>query len=80
VTNDRIRQKTIILVRDHLGLDQDLTDATTLGELKADSLDLIELGMALEDEFHVAISDDMIAQWRTVGDVLDWLGRNAKVG
>ena len=54
-------------------------DGTTVEELNADSLDLIELGMALEDEFRVAISDEVIAQWHTVGDVLDWLTRNARV-
>ena len=79
VTKDQIRSKAIDLIRDHLGLDRDLTDGTTVEELNADSLDLIELGMALEDEFRVAISDEVIAQWRTVGDVLDWLARNARV-
>ncbi len=72
-----MRLKAIVLLRDHLGLDEDFTDATTLEELNADSLDRIEVGMALEDEFRVAISDKAIAEWRTVGDVLEWLARNA---
>ena len=79
MTEDRIRSKAIDLLRDHLGLDRDLTEATTLEELNADSLDRIEVGMALEEQCGVAISDEAIAQWRTVGDVLDWLRRNAKV-
>lgn len=79
VTKDRIRSKAIDLLRDHLGLDRDLMDTTTVEELNADSLDLIEVGMALEDEFCVAISDEVIEKWRTVGDVLEWLARNAKV-
>jgi len=72
-----MRSKAIVLLRDHLGLDVDFTDATTLEELNADSLDRIEVGMALEHEFRVAISDKAIAEWRTVGDVLEWLARNA---
>ena len=79
VTKDQIRSKAIDLMRDHLGLDGDLMDGMTVEELNADSLDLIEFGMALEDEFRVVISDEVIGQWRTVGDVLDWLARNARV-
>jgi len=73
VTEDQVRLKAAVLLRDHLGLDKDFTDATTLDELHADSLDRIEVGMALEEEFDVAISDKVIGEWRTVGDLLDWL-------
>jgi acyl carrier protein len=73
MTEDQIRLKAAVLVRDHLGLDTDFTDATTLEELNADSLDRIEVWMALEDEFGVPIPDKAIGDWRTVGDVLDWL-------
>ena len=68
-----MRLKAIVLLRDHLGLDEDFTDATTLEELNADSLDRIEVGMALEEAFGVAISDKVIGEWRTVGDLLNWL-------
>ena len=68
-----MRLKAIVLLRDHLGVDEDFTDATTFDELNADSLDRIEVGMALEDEFGVAIPDKTIGEWRTVGDLLDWL-------
>jgi acyl carrier protein len=68
-----MRLKAAVLLRDHLSLDQGFTDATTLDELHADNLDRIEVGMALEEEFGVAIPDKAIGEWRTVGELLDWL-------
>jgi acyl carrier protein len=73
VTDEQMRSKAGVLLRDHLGLDRDVTDATTLDELHADALDRIEVGMALEEEFDIAIPDNAIGEWRTVGDLLDWL-------
>jgi acyl carrier protein len=75
VTEGRIRLRAIALLRDHLGVKQEITDATTLDQLNADSLDRIEAGMALEEEFGLTIPDEAIQKWSTVGDVLDWLAR-----
>jgi len=73
VTDDQMRVKAALLLHEHLGLDRPFTDTTTLDELRADSLDRIEVGMALEAEFGVEIPDTVIGEWRTVGDLLDWL-------
>jgi acyl carrier protein len=70
-----MRRRAIALLRDHLGVEEDITDATTLDQLNADSLDRIEAGMALEEEFGLTIPDEAIEQWSTVGDVLDWLAK-----
>jgi acyl carrier protein len=75
VTEDRMRLRAIALLRDHLGVEGVMTDATTLDQLDADSLDRIEAGMALEQEFGLTIPDEAIEKWSTVGDVLDWLAR-----
>ena len=80
MTEDRTRLKAIELLRDHLGLDKDPLDSTTVKELNVDGLDLIEVGMALEAEFGVTIPDQVIAEWRTVGEILDWLTSRANVG
>ncbi len=77
LADSSIRLKAIALLRDHLGIDDDITDATTLDELNADSLDRIEAGMALEEEFGVTIPDEAIEKWNTVGDVMDWLAAHA---
>lgn len=75
MTEDRMRLRAIALLRDHLDVEGEITDATTLDQLNADSLDRIEAGMALEEEFGLTIPDEAIEQWSTVGDVLDWLTR-----
>lgn len=53
-----------------------LTSATVIqDELGGDSLDLIELAMALEDEFGFQIEDDEAESWKTVGDVEVTVGK-----
>ena len=44
-------------------------------DLKADSLDCVELVIALEEEFNIAIPDEAATQVRTVGDILAYLRR-----
>ncbi len=49
----------------------ELTAQTRLAEdIGADSLDAVELNMALEDAFAVKISDEELAQLKTVGDIV----------
>ncbi|MBU0610952.1 MAG: acyl carrier protein [Armatimonadetes bacterium] len=43
------------------------------GDLKADSLDIVELVMALEDEFQITITDEEAEMIRTVGDAVRFL-------
>jgi len=47
--------------------------ATFEGDLKADSLDVVELVMALEDEFDVDIPEEDAQQIQTVGDAVRYL-------
>lgn len=52
----------------------DITEATSFKEdLNADSLDLFELVMALEDEFGTEIPSEDLEKLETVGDVLAYL-------
>ncbi len=52
----------------------EITEATKFKEdLNADSLDLFELVMALEDEFEIEIPSEDLEQLVTVGDVLKYL-------
>ena len=51
-----------------------ITEATSFKEdLEADSLDLFELVMALEDEFDVEIPSEELEKLNTVKDVMDYL-------
>jgi len=48
---------------------------STLRELAADDLDLVELTMALEEKFAIKIGDEEAKKWKTVGDVIDSIHR-----
>ena len=63
------------IIADQLSVDADtITEATSFkDDLGADSLDLFELVMALEDEYSVEIPADGLQQMATVGDVINYL-------
>lgn len=48
-------------------------DARFLDDLGCDSLAVVELVIALEEHFGVAISDQLADSWATVGDVWRWV-------
>ena len=58
---------------DQLNVDEDkITEQASLAQdLGADSLDLLQLVTALEDEFSISIPDDDFEQIVTVGDAID---------
>lgn len=59
--------------------EQDITeDARFREELGADSLDMTELVMALEDEFDIEITDSEISEVSTVGDAIQVIERKTK--
>ena len=56
---------------------EDITSATTfVDDLGADSLDIVELVMALEEEFDIEIPDSDAEKVVTVGDVVDYIKEN----
>ncbi len=72
-------EKVCTVIADTLSCDiETLTEATTLmDDLGADSLDAVELNMALEDEFGIKISDEELANLKTIGDIVKTV--NAKL-
>ena len=58
-----------------LGCDADKVtpEANMIDDLEADSLDVMELMMALEEAFDVTIDDADVAELKTVGDVANYL-------
>lgn len=48
-------------------------DTDIINDLDADSLDLVEMVMNIEDEFDIEIDDDMLMNLHTIGDVAEEL-------
>jgi acyl carrier protein len=67
------------IIADHLSIPLDeITDDKCLATgLGADSLDIVELSMYLEEEFVTVISDEEVGAWTTVADVIATAHRNA---
>ncbi|HBL48053.1 MAG TPA: acyl carrier protein, partial [Planctomycetaceae bacterium] len=70
-----IEEKVVGIVSEQLGHPkEDITlDSKFIDDLKADSLDIVELVMEFEDEFDVTIPDDDYDKIKTVGDVVGYI-------
>ena len=56
--------------------DEDMiTLNTTLEDLGADSLDMVEVIMAIEDEFDVQIKDEDLESLKTLADLIDYINK-----
>ncbi|MEE0946783.1 MAG: acyl carrier protein [Acutalibacteraceae bacterium] len=73
-----IFEKLKEIISEQLEIDAEtVTMETRLGEdLNADSLDIVEMLMSLEDEFGVDIPDEEIEKMKTVGDVVAYIEEN----
>ncbi|MEN9734640.1 MAG: acyl carrier protein [Limisphaerales bacterium] len=67
------RIKDIIVDQLNVNADQVTPEAKFIEDLGADSLDTVELVMALEEEFGVEIPDEEAEKLQTVGDVLKYV-------
>ena len=73
-TSDRVKK----IVVEHLGVEQEKVteEASFIDDLGADSLDIVELVMAFEEEFGVEIPDDAAEKITTVKDAIDYIEAN----
>ena len=69
-------QATVV---DRLGVeaDQVVESAEFIGDLDADSLDLVEVIMAMEQEFDLEIKDEDAEKIRTVGDAVNYINEHS---
>ncbi len=76
-----VEDKVIDIIVDKLGVERSevTPEAVFVDDLGADSLDLVELIMAMEEEFGFEIADDEAEKLRTVQDVISFVkGRQAQ--
>ena len=66
------------IIADKLGVNEDeiTMESTFIDDLGADSLDIVELVMAIEEEFDIEIPDSDAEKVVTVGDVVDYIKEN----
>jgi acyl carrier protein len=63
------------LICEQLGVEEDKVkmDSNMVIDLGADSLDVIDLAMSIEDEFNIEVPDDEIKNIVTVGDIVRFI-------
>lgn len=78
MTKEQIFEKVKGIVVDQLGVDEeDVTlEASFLSDLGADSLDLVELIMAIEEEFDIEIPDEEAERIQSVSDAVEYIKEN----
>ena len=75
-----IEQQVKAIVAEQLGVKEEevTNDASFVDDLGADSLDTVELVMALEEEFGIEVPDEQAEKLQSVGDVIKYVEENAK--
>ena len=75
-TRDKVKECIV----EQLGVnEEEVTDeASFIDDLGADSLDIVELVMAFEEEFGIDVPDDGAEKLQSVGDVVRYIEENAE--
>lgn len=74
-----ISERITKIVAEQLGVEEDqvTVEASFMDDLGADSLDTVELVMALEEEFDIEISDEDAEKIQTVQNAIDYVNNNS---
>ncbi len=77
--SDAIFDKVKEIIVEQLGVEEDIvkSEASFIDDLGADSLDIVELIMALEEEFDIEIPDAEAEKVTTVNDVVEYISHNS---
>lgn len=75
-----IMDKIKKIIVDQLGIEEDTVkeNSSFIDDLGADSLDIVELIMAFEEEFDIEIADEDAEKIKTVSDVINYLNNQQK--
>ncbi|MBQ0135768.1 MAG: acyl carrier protein [Oscillospiraceae bacterium] len=71
-------EKIKALIAEQLDLSEDdiTIDSALIEDLGADSLDVVDLVMSIEDEFEIEVPDEAIENMRTIGDAVKFIEAN----
>ena len=75
VENDQVAQRVVDIICEQLQVSREKVkeDTSFINDLGADSLDIVELVMELEEEFKMSIPDDEAEKIKTVGDAIRYI-------
>ena len=75
MSNEELFNSIKQMIVDQLGVDEDTIteDSSFVDDLNADSLDMVELVMAMEQEFDIEIPDDVAEKGVTVKDAVEYI-------
>lgn len=75
---DAILEKVKEVIVDELGVEEEIIKPETsfIDDLGADSLDIVEIILGLEDKFDLQIPDSEAEKIQTVGDVIEYIKNN----
>jgi len=78
MSSEEVLEKVKGIIVEQLGVAENSVtlEASFIDDLGADSLDIVELVMALEEEFNIEIPDADAEKVVTVGDVVDYIKEN----
>lgn len=79
MSSEKIFETVQSILVEQLGVEEDLVtmEANFIDDLNADSLDIVELVMAMEQEFGVSIPDEEAERIKTVGDAVNFIKESA---
>lgn len=76
MTIDKVKE--LLSAQLNKSVDTIKSDSKIIEDLGADSLDMIEMLMTLEDEFGISVPDDKVETLKTVSDIADFIDNNKK--
>ena len=78
MNEQEIFEKVKVIVVEQLGVEEEKVtkEATFVDDLAADSLDIVELVLSIEEEFDIEIDDSEAEKIVTIGDVVEYIKNN----
>ncbi|HEM4974800.1 TPA: acyl carrier protein [Streptococcus suis] len=79
MTREQVYQRVVELIQDEKGEDFQVQPESTLADnIAADSVEIMEFVLNLEDEFHVDVPDAVIEHFEVLSDIVDFIYEEVK--